>query len=821
MARILVLTTDLPFFPGRNGHDFFNLRHLASVHEVGMVGPYYEHMPAAGVANLEAFLAGSYFWPRPSVQTPLFIANESGGGLQRWVLRLPETWRRGWMRRLLGIADAPQDSLERLAIFSNFAPNLLQAIFEQRWHLFVLIQSNTEPWLKYLPSLQGRLLYFHDIRSHYLRQLPAGPSRLNDREITAIARQEQLAANSVDLVGFVSQLDADRATSFLPRERQRGVARIPVDIDYYYARKPASRPPVALFTGHLGHAPNDDAVRFFLDEIWPLVRQDHPAAQFIVAGMAPTQELQDFVKAAPGAELYPNVPDIRPFFEQAVVYIVPMRFGGGVRQKLFEAWSIRVPVVTTSMGAEGISAMPNQLCRIADTPNQFAAAIDELFKNKTEPAFVERAHSFVRKHHSITAAAPEFEQLVDRALLIRRQRPYRILLDLRWMEIGRAGGSEQMTHELISSLSCFDHQNEFRLYGPRDTLSEIKLFAGFKHRKIYCDELAQREEACHAQLTNELCLSLDEQQILTTPMRSLRAYNDMDFDLVHSLCGYIHPDLEAFPQILTVHDLQHIHYPEFFGAEEWRERETLYRRSIEKAKHLICISEFTRQDVHRHYGVPWNKMTTIWNTPTRSMWKRLSEEQSRQVVERMGVFGRFLFYPAHNWPHKNHLRLVETVELIEPHLPANMQLIFTGRQFALHHPAAIKIRELGMENRIVHLGYRSPLEIRALMQKAEVLVVPSLFEGFGMPVAEAIISGTPVACSNVTSLPEIAGDAALTFDPLDIHSIGGTLLRIINDPAEQDRLRQAALNRRNLFSSRENSVRTLALYQRVYDEIFA
>jgi glycosyltransferase involved in cell wall biosynthesis len=186
----------------------------------------------------------------------------------------------------------------------------------------------------------------------------------------------------------------------------------------------------------------------------------------------------------------------------------------------------------------------------------------------------------------------------------------------------------------------------------------------------------------------------------------------------------------------------------------------------------------------------------------------------------MGVDGPYLFFPAHCWPHKNHAKLIEAFALIVPHIPKDLRLIFSGGPFPASHAAHDLIRQHGLSHRVTHLGYRSAIEVQALLHGCFALVFPSLFEGFGIPVMDAIIAGKPIACSNCTSLPEIAGDAALTFDPHNIHDIGGRLLEIINDPARRATLLEAGRRRRPLFSARLSAVKTLAVYQQVHDKIY-
>lgn len=821
MARALVLTTDLPYFPGKNGHDFFNLRHLAKAHDVGVVAPQYDHAPAEGVANLESFLAGTYFWPRRVSQVPLFITEDALGWLPTFFARLPTNWRTLLLHRLLKIHISPADAYEKLTVLANCAPYLLAAFNSGPWQTIALIQTSMEPWLRYLPAAGGKFVYFHDVRADYLGRNRA--SGVTAKEVRAIRAQERAVIQQADVIGFVSDLDRERAHKLFSFRTEHGVAPIPVDT-VYFAPRPAAMPPpsapTVLFTGHLSHPPNIDAILFFLEAIWPEIRQQVPQAAFHVAGMLPHTTVVDALAKAPGCELHANVPDIRPFFWNASAYVVPMRFGGGVRQKIFEAWSMRVPVVCTTMAAEGTNAQSGQECWLEDQPASFAARVISLLKAHEQDTTIIRAQARVEARNSIAAAAPQFQTLVERAFHIKRRRPFKVLYDLRWMELGTAGGVEQATYELLSAISHYDHSNQYRIYAPRSACYEWSFPRGFRYAHHCSDQVEKGLEAQHAFLANRFAETLGKPAVLTPAMRSLAAYHKLDFDLVHSVISYTHPDLQAFSAILTINDLQHLHHPQFFTPNEIEEREKLYRESARRANHIICISEYTRQDVHRQYGVPLEKMSTVWIIPSRNVWQQIDPSTSSSLLRGMGIGGPFMFYPAQCWPHKNHVRLVETFQLIAPHLPANLKLIFTGRPFPADHPAALLIRDLNLEGRVIHLGYRSPLEIRALFQQCLLVVFPSLFEGFGMPVAEAIIAGKPVACSNLTSLPEIAGDAALTFDPTNIHDIGGRILEIVNDPARQADLNAAALRRRTAFSARASAVKTLAVYQRVYDELY-
>ena len=173
---------------------------------------------------------------------------------------------------MLGIEQCPADALEKLCILSNCAPQLLNAISGGHWQAVILIQTNIEPWFDYLPPMGGKVVYFHDVRADYFNRSLSTPGRsaVTPAEVAAIHEQEQQVVERADVVGFVSALDQERANQLFRMRAKSGVAAISVDTEYYTPVAPdwtvdARR--IVLFTGHLAHPPNVDAVLYFLKEI--------------------------------------------------------------------------------------------------------------------------------------------------------------------------------------------------------------------------------------------------------------------------------------------------------------------------------------------------------------------------------------------------------------------------------------------------------------------------------------------------------------------------------------------------------------------------
>jgi glycosyltransferase involved in cell wall biosynthesis len=180
-----------------------------------------------------------------------------------------------------------------------------------------------------------------------------------------------------------------------------------------------------------------------------------------------------------------------------------------------------------------------------------------------------------------------------------------------------------------------------------------------------------------------------------------------------------------------------------------------------------------------------------------------------------------LFYPAHNWPHKNHIRLLEAFSRAQPDLPSDLRLVLTGGTVGQGVNLSNLVAKMGLESKIRHLGYVTPFQLAALYRGAHALIFPSLFEGFGMPVAEAILSGCPVACSNATSLPEVAGDAAFLFDPHSVENIATAIGEItINEELRED-LKHKAIRRQPVFSAWTPAIKTMEIYQRIFRDRFS
>lgn len=287
------------------------------------------------------------------------------------------------------------------------------------------------------------------------------------------------------------------------------------------------------------------------------------------------------------------------------------------------------------------------------------------------------------------------------------------------------------------------------------------------------------------------------------------------YDLVHftKQDGF----LTEVPSIYHPHDLQHVHLPEFFSSTERARRDLWYRTLCEQASMIAVTSNWGSRDLVEHFGVDPGKIEVIPLAPALTAYVAGTPASRQNVLRTLGVErGGYLLYPAQTWPHKNHLRLIEAVvALRKKGIPVS--LVCSGRLNDDYPALEEQVARLGASDYVRFLGFVSACELDALYYGARGLVMPTLFEaagGFG-PIAEAFAAGVPVACSNVTSLPEEVGDAALVFDPLNTTSIAEAVERLWCEEPLRTELVAKGVKRVSTYSWTRVALTFRAHYRRI------
>lgn len=243
------------------------------------------------------------------------------------------------------------------------------------------------------------------------------------------------------------------------------------------------------------------------------------------------------------------------------------------------------------------------------------------------------------------------------------------------------------------------------------------------------------------------------------------------------------------PSVATVHDFASLHVPGKYDRARMIYIRQVLPWLMRRQDLLLTPSEATRQDVLRFTGVPDRRVRVTPLGVDHQVFRPEARRQVPALRRRLGLEAPYLLYVSRiEHPGKNHVRLVEAFEtLVREGLPHH--LVLAGPPWFRSEEVHRRVRESPCRDRIHLLGVFPGEDLPALYAGADLMVFPSLYEGFGLPVLEAMACGTPVACSRVSSLPEVAGEAAATFDPQDVPSIARTIGDTLGDPS---RMREMA-----------------------------
>ena len=223
--------------------------------------------------------------------------------------------------------------------------------------------------------------------------------------------------------------------------------------------------------------------------------------------------------------------------------------------------------------------------------------------------------------------------------------------------------------------------------------------------------------------------------------------------------------------VSVLHDIQHVCYPGFFAPQELENRKKLYKHLCQTATFIISDSDYSKQHFCETYGFPPVRVVNVL-LALQDRLKKFTEEETAQEMRTVEIGDEFIFYPANLWLHKNHKVLLTAFGMYRhAHPESKMHLVLTGFGGEAQTSLLADAECMGLSDSIHMLGYVSEKMLAALFRNCRALVFPSLFEGFGIPVVEAMMSGCPVICSNLTSLPEVMLDGALYCDPKNPDSI--------------------------------------------------
>jgi glycosyltransferase involved in cell wall biosynthesis len=271
------------------------------------------------------------------------------------------------------------------------------------------------------------------------------------------------------------------------------------------------------------------------------------------------------------------------------------------------------------------------------------------------------------------------------------------------------------------------------------------------------------------------------------------------------------------PAVVTVHDLGYIHYPEAHRFFDRRYLDWTTRRHTRIARHIIADSLATKQDLIDFYGADPERITVVYLGRDETLAPVTDPDIVEQIKAHYEIQGDYLLYLGTLHPRKNLVRLVEAFQLALQSLPAEnraVKLVIAGRRGWLYEDIFARVKALGLADRVLFPGYIAAEHKPALLSGALAYVFPSLYEGFGLPVLEAMACETPVLTGNVSSLPEVAGEAAVLVDPHRSEAIANGLIRLITDTDLRQQLVERGRRQVQKFSWDEAAKQTLDILKR-------
>jgi glycosyltransferase involved in cell wall biosynthesis len=318
---------------------------------------------------------------------------------------------------------------------------------------------------------------------------------------------------------------------------------------------------------------------------------------------------------------------------------------------------------------------------------------------------------------------------------------------------------------------------------------------------------------------------------LTEPERSLMGYREfrtvvqrLECDLVHIPNLFSIPRALPCPYVMTVHDiLEHLSRAQQ-RTGFWRSLHfQLTKRVLRGAARIFAVSNFTKTEIEKLFNIPAGRIEVVYNAIDERLLLGPASAADRQlIVERYQVTYPFLLYAGRISPHKNVVRMIEAfsalkTELEKDQVYPDLKLIIIGDDVSGNPDLRRTVIRSGVQNDVRFLGFVPVEVLRTFYDEAKIFVFPSLYEGFGLPPLEAMAHGTPVVTSNVSSLPEVVGNAAVLVHPENVFEIMRALHRVLLDQPLRDKMKERSYRQAAKFSWEKSVRRIMNVYREVLE----
>lgn len=336
-------------------------------------------------------------------------------------------------------------------------------------------------------------------------------------------------------------------------------------------------------------------------------------------------------------------------------------------------------------------------------------------------------------------------------------------------------GIGRYARELIRALVQVDAANRYLLFVPSDAQPDLLTYAWGTNFTIK-----------HGPLNERYLAALWQRARVPLPIESFIGACEVLYSP-----DFLLPPTRAKRKLVTVHDLSYMRLPECFPKPLLNYLNNAVPRSLDRADLILADADSTRRDLSELCKIPPGKIRTLYSGVDARFRPDVPEE-SKAHIQTLTRGRPYLLAVGTLQPRKNYVRLIEALSRLvtDRQLPfANLQLVIAGSRGWMFQDILAAPERYGIRDRVIFPDYVADADLPALYAGATLFVFPSLYEGFGLPIAEAMACGTPVVTSNAASLPEVAGDAALYFDPRDVDAMATQILHALSDDALRTDLR--------------------------------
>ena len=355
----------------------------------------------------------------------------------------------------------------------------------------------------------------------------------------------------------------------------------------------------------------------------------------------------------------------------------------------------------------------------------------------------------------------------------------------------RAGGPETYERELLRGLAAVDSKNEYHVFFTDQRAAEV---AG----------LTQDNFTSHVLWPSARWINM----VATLPL----AARKLDVRLLHAT--FVPPPICPVNLAFTMHGSVTFSHPQFYQPRVLARLNPLLRRGVQRAQLTVCVSNFVKQEIMEYFNVPEDRLLTVYHGVNGRFRPDDSGIAQARVRDEFTISGPYVLYVGKLHTNKNIVRLIEAFDIATQGMD-EFQLVLVGRMFFGSDDIEQTVQRLGLAPRLHRLGHLNDECLPALYAGAQCMVFPTLWEGFGLPMIEAMACGTPVIASDIACVPEITGGAALLVDPLSVESIADGIQQVLSSSSLRADLCSRGLVRAANFSWERTARQTLQGYERV------